>query len=140
MTTVDNICLGWYSYHDLGSTGDMISDAPKWMQKGGGSPSDRRVRGRKEKEAEAAPASQEGGRGSAHSQVERAARGGSGGKDTISKLVEVLAKLSLQSSRDLAGVIGAIYHTFLRQSNDNIVEAVLLQAGIDYNEEAKALK
>ena len=77
------------------------------MQKGG-SPSDRRVRGRKEKDAEAAPASQEGGRGSAHSQVERAARGGSGGKDTISKLVEVLAKLSLQSSRDLAGVIGAI--------------------------------
>ena len=115
----------------------MVEPAPKWMQKGGAS--DRRVRGRKDKDKEQASPSQ-GGSSAAASQVERAAGSGSGGKDTLTKLVEVLAKLAMQSSRDLAGVIGTIYHTFLRQSNDNKVENSLLQAGIDYNEEAKALK
>ena len=127
------ICLGWYSYHDLGGTGNMEA-VPTWMKKGG-SP-DRRVRSRKGQE----PASHSQGGTAAASQVDRAARSGSGGNDTLTKLVEVLAKLAMQSSRDLAGVIGAIYHTFLRKSNDNIVETALLQAGFDYNEEAKALK
>ena len=45
--------LVWYSYHDLGSTGSMIEEVPKWMQKGAAT--DRRVRGRKEA---AAPLSQ----------------------------------------------------------------------------------
>ena len=32
-----------------------------------------------------------------------------------------------------------MYHIFLRNSNDNIVETALLQSGIDYNDHAKAL-
>ena len=61
-------------------------------------------------------------------------------KYTIQKLVEVLARLTLQSSRDLAGVIGAACRTYLRKGNDNIVEQCLLQSGIAHNDQAKRMK
>ena len=35
VTTVSCSGLGWYSYQDLGSTGDSMEAEPKWMQRGG---------------------------------------------------------------------------------------------------------
>ena len=64
----------------------------------------------------------------------------SGGKETFQKLVEVLAKLSLQSSRFLWGLFRAVYFTDLRKGHDNLVEQCLFQSGIDYNDQAKHMK
>ena len=75
------------------------------------------------------PAAAGGGTGSAERLIRVAVRR-SGGKDKhiVGSLVETLAKLVLQNSHDLAGLIGATYKTYMHTGNDNsLIQNALLE-------------
>ena len=92
-------------------------------------------------EAPAAGGGSGSGGGAAERQIRSAIRGGGGkDKDVVAQLVEILAKLVLQNSRDLAGLIGATYKTYMQAGADNIIQTSLLEGAKMYNEMTTKMK
>ena len=55
-------------------------------------------------------------------------------------MVEVLAKLVLQNSRDVSTLMGAVFVTCMKKSTGCMIEEVMKEAGEMYNEKAKDMK
>ena len=55
-------------------------------------------------------------------------------------MVEVLAKLVLQNSRDVSTLLGAVFVTYMKKSTGCMIEEVMKEAGERYNEKAKEMK
>ena len=113
----------------------MLSDAPSWMDMGGSEPRRQKAR------TGEGPASGSAGEGGAAEQRVRATiKAGGGNKEMVAQLVEILAKLVLQNSRDLQGLIGATYRTYMQAGAENLIQTSMLEGGRLYNEMTTKLK
>ena len=65
---------------------------------------------------------------------------GNNDKNAHQSLVIVLTKLVLQNSQELRTIIGCIFATWLRKSDENIVERMGLKSGVQYDTAAKDMK